>query len=176
VADRRPRKAERGRWQDVIVEHLKELPRQYGALESAMSAFGDDFDLPEFSAAFNTTQDMEAYNRVQAVERAVGRVQNFIGELAETAVKLVELPRPPMGDDGSRTEQAFEALRDAGVIDGSLCRRLVRAQGARRRLEHSYVRITAGDVHSAARLVHETAPDFLRAYRSWIEPFLATSG
>ena len=138
-----------------------------------MNAFGDDFDLPAFKAAFETTEDMEAYNRVQAVERAVGRVQNFIGDLAETAVKLTELPRPPMGD-GSRAEQAFRALRDRGVIDGKLCGRLVRAQGARRRLEHSYVRINAGDVHRAAELVHETAPDFISAYRRWIEPFLRT--
>jgi len=137
-----------------------------------MSAFGDDFDLPAFKAAFDTTEDMEAYNRVQAVERAVGRVQNFIADLAETAVKLAELPRPPMGDDGSRAEQAFKALCDGGVIDGKLCGRLVRAQGARRRLEHSYLRINAGDVHRAAELVHETAPDFISAYRRWIEPFL----
>ncbi len=140
-----------------------------------MSAFGDDFDLPQFKAAFETTTDMEAYNRVQAGERATGRVQNFIAELAETAVRLAELPRAPMRDDGSRAEQAFEALRDAGVITANLCRRLVRAQGARRRLEHSYVRLGAGDAHRAARLVHETAPEFLRAYRSWIEPFLATA-
>ena len=173
MADRRSRKADRGRWRDVIVEHLKEFPRQYRALESAMSAFSHDFELAEFKAAFNTTQDMEAYNRVQAVERAVGRVQNFVAELAESAVKLADLPRSQLGDDGSRAEQAFEALRDAGVINGSLCRRLVRAQGARRRLEHSYVGINAGDVHAAAILVHETAPDFIRAYRSWIVPFLA---
>ena len=137
-----------------------------------MSTFGDDFDLSAFKAAFDTADDMEAYNRVQAVERAVGRVQNFVGELAETAVKLAELPRPSMGDDGSRAEQAFSALRDEGVIDGNLFRRLVRAHGARRRLEHSYVRISAGDVHRAAELVHGTAPDFIRAYRRWIEPFL----
>ncbi len=139
-----------------------------------MNAFGDDFDLRTFKGAFETTEDMEAYNRVQAVERAVGRVQNFIGDLAETGVKLAELPRPPMGDDGSRAEQAFNALRNGGVIEGNLCRRLVRAQGARRRLEHSYVEINAGDVHRAAQLVHETAPDFIYAYRRWVEPFLRT--
>ena len=175
MADGSPRKADRRRWQDVIVDHLKEFPRQYAALENAISAFGDDFDLPEFKAAFETAEDMEAYNRVQAVERAFGRVQNFVGELAETAVKLAELPRPVMGDDGSRVEQAFEALREAGVIDRSLCRRLVRTQTARRRLEHSYTRINAGDVHGATKLVYETAPDFIRAYRPWIEPFLSAT-
>lgn len=172
VAERTPRKAEQRRWRDLIIAHLKDFPRQYAALESAMSTFGDDFDLEAFKAAFDTADDMEAYNRVQAVERAIGRVQNFIGELAEAAVKLAELPRSPMADDGSRREQAFRALRDEGVIDGNLLRRLLRAHGARRRLEHSYIEISAGDVHRAAELVHGTAPDFVHAYRRWIEPFL----
>jgi len=171
MADR-TRKVDRRRWRDLVVRHLEDFPRQYAALESAMAAFGGDFDLPAFRAAFDTTEDMEAYNRAQAVERALGRVQNFVADLAETAVKLAELPRPLMGEHTSRAEQAFEALRDAGVIDARLCGRLVRAQGARRRIEHSYVGINAGDVHRAAELVHETAPDFIRAYRPWIEPFL----
>jgi uncharacterized protein YutE (UPF0331/DUF86 family) len=161
--------------QDVIIDHLTDFPRQYAALENAMSAFGEDFDLPEFTAAFETAEDMEAYNRVQAVERAFGRVQNYVGEMAGAAVKLADLPRPVMGDDGSRVEQSFEALRDAGVIDGNLCRRLVRAETARRRLEHSYTRINAGDVHRATRLVYEAAPAFIRAYRSWIEQFLSAT-
>lgn len=172
MAERTPRRAERARWRDILVGHLKDFPRQYAALESAMNAFGDDFDRRAFKAAFDTTDDMEAYNRVQAVERALGRVQNYVGDLAEAGVKLAELPRLPMQGDGSRAVQAFEALRDASVINGNLCRRLVRAQGARRRLEHSYVQIKAGDVHRAAELVHETAHDFIQAYRRWIEQYL----
>src|SRR5271170_804373 len=93
MAERAPRKVERGRWRDLIVGHLADFPRQYAALESAMNAVGDDFDLRAFKGAFETTEDMEAYNRVQAAERAVGRVQNFIGDLAENGVKLAELPR-----------------------------------------------------------------------------------
>jgi len=172
MTERPRRKADSARWRDLIIRHLSDFPRQYAALESAMSAFGDNFDLPAFKAAFETTEDMEAYNRVQAVERAVGRVQNFIGDLAETAVKLTELPRPAIGDDGSRAEQAFRALRDGGVIDAKLCGELVRSQGARRRLEHSYVAINAGDVHRAAELVYDAAPKFILAYRRWIGPFL----
>ncbi len=45
-----------------------------------MAAFGDDFDLVRFKRAVNTSEDMEAYNRVQAVERALARVQNFVAE------------------------------------------------------------------------------------------------
>jgi len=172
MAERTSSKAERGRWRDIVIGHLKDFPRQYAALENAMNAFGDDFELQAFKAAFDTTDDMETYNRVQAVERAVGRVQNYVGDLAEAGVKLAELARPPLQDQGSRAEQAFEALRDASVINGNLCRRLVRAQGARRRLEHSYIQIKAGDVHRATELVHETAHEFIQVYRWWIEQYI----
>jgi uncharacterized protein YutE (UPF0331/DUF86 family) len=135
-----------------------------------MGAFGDDFDLRAFKQAFETSQDMEAYNRVQALERAVGRVQNFVAELAEAGARLAELPRPSA--TGPSAQRAFEALRDAGVVDGELCRRLARAQGARTAIEHGYVQIPAGDVHRAAELVHESARDFIGRYRRWIEPYL----
>jgi uncharacterized protein YutE (UPF0331/DUF86 family) len=172
MAAREPRKAERKRWQRDIVRHLEDFPRQYAALETAMAAFGEDFDLRRFKEAFNTREDLEAYNRVQAVERAVGRVQNFAAVLADAGAKLAQLPRPPVEDDGSLAQQAFEALRDAGVIDGGLCRRLTRAQKARSMIEHSYVQTPAGDVHRAAQLVHETARDFIGPYRAWIAPHL----
>lgn len=166
------RPVERRRWQLSIVRHLEDLPRQYAALENAMAAFGENFDLQQFKEAFDTTEDMEAYNRVQAVERAVGRVQSFVAELADAGARLAELPRPPMDDQGSHAQQAFEALRDAGVIGRSLCRRLVQAQNARTRIEHSYVHTPAGDVHSASTLVRDAAGGFISAYRAWVEPYL----
>lgn len=140
-----------------------------------MASFGEDFDLQQFKQAFSTTDDMEAYNRVQALERGVGRVQNFVAELAEAGTKLAEIPRPSMKDAGSSAQRAFEGLRDEGVIDGAVCRRLVRAQKARSMLEHSYVELPAGDVHRAALLVHGSALDFIGPYRAWIAPFLEGS-
>ena len=160
------------RWRLAIVRHLEDLPRQYAALEHAMASFGEDFDLQQFKAAYNTADDMDAYNRVQAVERALGRVQNYVGELAEAGAKLAALPRPA-DSHRSSTEIAFEAMRDAKVISASLCRRLVQARNARTRIEHSYVETPAGDVHRAAILVRDTARDFAGSYRDWIEPFLA---
>jgi hypothetical protein len=160
------------RWRLAIVRHLEDLPRQYAALEHAMASFGENFDLRQFKEAYNTTEDMDAYNRVQAVERALGRVQNYVGELAEAGVKLAMLPRPADSHQLS-TEIAFEALRDAKIISAALCRRLVQAQNARTRIEHSYVQTPAGDVHRAAILVRDTARDFIGSYRDWIESFLA---
>jgi hypothetical protein len=172
MADREARKVDERRWRLIIVRHLEDLPRQYAALENAMAAFGEDFALQQFKAAYNTTEDMDAYNRVQAVERAVGRVQNYVGELADAGAKLVGPARPPTESGGSQAQHAFEAMRDAGVIGRGLCNKLVRAQTARTRIEHSYVQTPAGDVHRAALLVHDAARDFISSYRSWIEPYL----
>lgn len=115
---------------------------------------------------------MDAYNRVQALERAVGRVQNYVADLANAGVNLAQLSRPPLKDRGSFAQQAFEAMRDGSVIDGGLCRRLVRAQRARSMIEHGYVETPAGDVHRAAELVHEAAREFIGPYRTWIEAHL----
>ena len=168
--DARP--LDRTRWRDAIGRHLEDLPRQYAALEHAMANFGENFDVQQFKAAYNTSEDMDAYNRVQAVERALGRVQNYVCELAEAGVKLAALPRAA-DSHGSSAQQAFEALRDAKIINRSLCRKLVQAQLARTRIEHSYVQTPAGDVHRAAILVRDTARRFIGSYRDWIEPFLA---
>jgi hypothetical protein len=173
MPDRQSRTVDRKRWRLNIVRHLEDFPRQYAALENAMAQFGENFDLQQFKAAYSTGEDMDAYNRVQAVERAVGRVQNYVAELADAGAKLAELARPPMESHGSLAQQAFEALRDAGVISRGLCRQLVQAQNARTRIEHSYVQTPAGDVHSAATLVRDGARGFVSSYRAWIAPYLA---
>jgi uncharacterized protein YutE (UPF0331/DUF86 family) len=166
-----PRKVDRKRWRRDIVRHLEDFPRQYAALERAMAAFGGDFDLGQFKQAFNTMDDMDGYNRVQAVERALGRVQNFVADLAGAGVELAQLPRVSEAQ-GSSVHQAFAALREARVIDGELCRRLTRAQDARSMIEHGYIETSAGRVHQAAELVHDSARDFISRYRTWIEPHL----
>lgn len=166
-----PRKVDRNRWRRDITRHLEDFPRQYAALEHAMAAFGVNFDLGQFKQAFNTLDDIDAYNRVQAVERALGRAQNFVADLARAGVKLAQLSHaseahvPP-------SHEAFAALREAGVIDGELCRRLTRAQDARTMIEHDYIDTSAGRVHQAAELVHESARDFIGRYRAWVDPYL----
>lgn len=163
------RKADRKRLGREIVSHLEDFPRQLAALETAMAAFGEDFDLADFKAAFEGAEGLEAYNRVQAVERGVGRVQNYVAELAVAGVRLAGLP---LGDGGLPAQLAFEALREAKVIDVGLCRRLGRAQRARSLIEHDYVRTPAGDVHRATQLIQAAALDFIDPYRTWIEPHL----
>jgi uncharacterized protein YutE (UPF0331/DUF86 family) len=168
------RKVDRRRWRRDIARHLEDFPRQYAALERSMAAFGGNFGLAQFKEAFNTVDDMDAYNRVQAVERALGRVQNFVADLAQAGVKLAQLPHVAEGH-GPPSHQAFAALREAGVIDGELRRRLVRAQDARTMIEHGYIETSAGRVHRAAELVRESARDFIGRYRTWVEPYLKES-
>jgi|SRR5215831_8021241 len=168
------RKVDSKRWRREIVRCLEDFPRQYAALEHAMAGFGIDFDISEFKAAYCTVTDMDAYNRVQAVERAIGRVQNYVADLAIAGVRLSGLS-PQSEIRGSAAHLAFVALRDAKVIDGELCHKLKRSQDARTAIEHGYIEMPAGRVHKSAKLAHDAARDFIACYRSWIEPYLTSS-
>jgi hypothetical protein len=75
-------------------------------------------------------------------------------------------------DHASEAEQAFAMLREAGVLNATLTRRLVRAEKARSRVEHSYIDTPAGDVHRAAQLIRDAARSFTAAYGPWVAPYL----
>jgi uncharacterized protein YutE (UPF0331/DUF86 family) len=165
-----PREVDIKRWRTEILALLEDFPRQLEALETAMGEFGEDFDLQSFKSAYETHRDMRAYNKVQAVERGLGRVQNYVADLAITASKLAELDVEVK--DAGKAEQAFDSLREADVISGQLHRSLRRAQKARTLIEHSYVKVSAGKVHEAAALIRDTAAQFIAAYRTWIPDYL----
>lgn len=165
-------KAERQRLARSIVAHLEALPDQLTALEAAMDEFGEDFDLARFKKAFDFQQGPKAYNRVQAVERGVGRVQNFLTDLAVAGARLAELPVDPPKKDESKAKPSFGALRDAGVIDAGVSRKLETGQKARSRIEHDYLYISAGEIHRTAQIVHAAAEKFVGPFAAWIEPYL----
>jgi uncharacterized protein YutE (UPF0331/DUF86 family) len=158
------------RLQSEIVERLDSLPEEILALESAMEEFGEGFALKEFKRAFEKKDGIKAYNRVQAVERAFSRVQNHVVELAERGCRLAQLDLPHTHEAGSA--RAFDALKEAGVIDGSLCRNLKRAQRARSDVEHDYPGMKAGRLHAAIELGLPAARVFTRPYGSWIASYL----
>lgn len=153
-----------------IVERLDSLPEEILALESAMEEFGEGFALNEFKRAFERKDGVKAYNRVQAVERAFSRVQNYVVELAERGSRLAQLELPSAHEANSA--RAFDALREAGVIDATLCRNLKRAQRARSGVEHDYPGMKAGRLHAAIELGLPSARAFLRRYGAWIAPYL----
>jgi hypothetical protein len=80
-----------------VAVRLDDLPRQLLALESAMEEFGLDFELSEFKLAFEGKSGIKAYNKVQAVERAFSRVQNYVVELAEYGSRLAASPEGQVG-------------------------------------------------------------------------------
>lgn len=153
-----------------VAVRLDDLPRQLLALESAMEEFGLDFELSEFKLAFEGKSGIKAYNKVQAVERAFSRVQNYVVELAEYGSRLagLELPKSHEGD----AARAFEALKAEGVIGVALCNRLKRAQKARSAVEHEYVAVKAGRLHEAVKLVLPAAKDFVAPYGAWVVAYL----
>ena len=86
-----PRKADRNRWRQTIVRRLERSddstqPSSTRWQPSATST------CRRSSGLFNTTDDLDAYNRVQAVERALGRVQNFVADLAQAALEARATP------------------------------------------------------------------------------------
>jgi len=165
-----PRKVDHKRWRLRISERLEDFPRQHAALESAMAEFGEDFDAKRFKLAYESQTDMEAYNRAQAVERALGRVQNYVAEMAIDGSKLAGLKRA-RGKNGEASD-AFATLAAAGVISNGLRGRLDRVQKARSAIEHNYVGVPAGTVYRAAELVRDCSQEFIGPYRDWIEGYL----
>jgi uncharacterized protein YutE (UPF0331/DUF86 family) len=153
-----------------VAAHLEDFPRQLLALENAMEKFGENFELSEFKPAFEGDAGTDAYNQVQAVERAFSRVQNYIAQLAQNGLRLTDLELPKTHE--SEAARAFEALKEAGAIDASLSKRLKRMQKVRAEVEHEYLQVKAGRLHEAVELLAASARDFIGAYAAWIEPYL----
>jgi len=158
------------RLRSEIVERLDELPGEILALESAMEEFGEDFDLKQFKPAFERKTGVKAYNRVQAVERAFSRVQNYVVELAERGARVAELEPP--STRAANSARSFDALKEAGVINSTLCRNLKRTQKARSDVEHDYPGMKAGRLHAAVILGLPAAREFAGRYRDWVERYL----
>jgi hypothetical protein len=164
-ARRSPRQA-----RTKILAHLEDFDRQLDLLGHGIETFGETFDVKEFKRAFAGEAGVAAALRVQALERSFSRVQNYMGQLALDGALVAELELPRIHE--GEVARAFEALKEAKVINGSLCRRLKDAQRARAAIEHDYVGLAAGDVHRAVKTVAKAAPEFIGRYKPWIAPYL----
>jgi uncharacterized protein YutE (UPF0331/DUF86 family) len=146
-----PRPVDLRRWKKEVVDGLASLPREHEALEFGMAEFGPGFELAELKKALAPRADIALYNRVQALERAVTRVQNILADLAIAGVKLGGLPLP--ATNAGPADRSFEALKDAGVISSALSQRLRNAQRVRNLIEHDYDKVSAGQLHKVAEEV-----------------------
>lgn len=165
------RPIDRKRWRRRLTAHLEDFARQLEALRYGAEQFGPDFDLAAFEKAFSS-DDPALYSQVLVVERAFGRLQNFMAAIAEDGARLAELPRRPHRGNEPKAAPSFEALRDADVIPAAVCQRVVRAQKSRSLFEHDYVAVDAADVHVAVKGLLIAAPGFIKPVAAWLEPFL----
>lgn len=155
-----------------IRDRVSDVRRHLIALRTAMAEFGEDFDLDEFRAAYDTDEPVRL-NQVKAVERGVDQLYNYIAELASFGLELAEIRR--RGDE-LNARRDLAALRRIGVLGPERARRLDRLRELRRLLVHEYATASAEQVHEAARIVADEFVPFYDAYRRWIASgFSATS-
>jgi hypothetical protein len=147
-----------------IRDRVTDVRRHLIALRTAMAEFGEDFDLDEFTRAYDA-EDPVALNRVNAVERGVDKLYNTIAELTAFGLELASV-RPRGADLNARRDLAN--LRRIGVIGAERARRLERLRELRRLLVHEYATATAEQIHEAALIVADEFVPFYDAYRSWI--------
>ncbi len=168
--DRDPRPVDLRRWKKEITDGLASLPREHEALEYAMAEFGASFDLKELKRALEPNADVALYSRVQALERAITRVQNILADLAIAGARLGGLRLPAIG--AGVADRSFEALKEGGVITVALSRRLRTAQRMRNLIEHDYGKVSAGDLHEVAEEARRLGTEFTRPFRDWVGPLL----
>lgn len=147
-----------------IRDRVSDVRRHLIALRVAMAEFGEDFDLDEFRAAYDTDEPARL-NQVKAVERGVDQLWNYIAELTSFGLELAEVRR--RGDE-LNARRDLAALRRIGVLGPERARRLDRLRELRRLLVHEYATATAEQVHEAARIVADEFVPFYDAYRGWI--------
>lgn len=164
---------ERGRvLKRKVRDRISDVRRHVAALRTAMAEFGEDFDLEEFKASYESTDPVEL-NKVKAVERGVDQLYNYIADLSMCGLELACI-RPRESELNARRD--LRSLREAGVITITLEQRLQRLRELRRLLIHEYATATAEQVHESAVLVTSTFGSFYDSYRTWIESGFSSGG
>ena len=147
-----------------IRDRVADVRRHLIALRAAMAEFGENFDLDEFRAAYDS-EDPVALNQVKAVERGVDQLYNYIAELTAFGLELAEVRTR---DDELNARRDLRALESIGVIRPQRAQRLESLRELRRLLVHDYATASAEQVHEAARIVAAEFVPFYDAYRAWI--------
>lgn len=129
-----------------IRDRVSDVRRHLIALRVAMAEFGEDFDLDEFRAAYDTDEPARL-NQVKAVERGVDQLWNYIAELTSFGLELAEVRR--RGDE-LNARRDLAALRRIGVLGAERARRLDRLRELRRLLVHEYATASAEQIYGRA--------------------------
>lgn len=144
-------------------DRLRDMGRHWTALRAAMGEFGDDFGLEEFRAAFGSSDPIKL-NRVNAVERGIDRLYNYLAELVAYGLELAEERK--VGDTPNAARD-LRRLADLRVLSRERVAALHRLRQLRRLMVHEYTDATAEQVHQAALVVVAQLPAVQKAYLAW---------
>ena len=147
-----------------VRDRIADVRRHFLALRTGMAEFGDDFEIDEFRAAYES-DDPVRLNQVKAVERGVDQLYNYVAELSSLGLELAEVRAR---DDETNARRDLQDMARIGVLGRERARRLDRLRELRRIMVHEYATATAEQVHEAAHLVANEFAAFYDAYREWI--------
>ncbi len=141
-----------------IKKRLLDARRHLAALESAVAEFGPDFDTATFETAWQSDEPSELH-RAYVIQAGY---ENVINAVIGAGKELCELRRWVPENVEPSSIDVLRILRENGVIDGQVRRKLQQAQELRSRVQHDYANVGAGHVREAVILVLDAAPQLIQ--------------
>lgn len=157
VADRARRKA--------LEKALLQLARTMEQLETAVSAFPPDFDLPAFDDAWYSNVPAER-NKAMLVRSNMDDLHNLCQGLIGLSVRVAQdLGAIP----ADRKTPAAEQLRQQGLYSAEVDQVMQEVVDLRNASQHEYWTLTPEEVHAAVERQRQTIPAFIAAIGTWVE-------
>jgi hypothetical protein len=149
---------------------LERLAPQRKALRKAMRQFGEDFDLPEWTRAFDSP-DSDDINRVFTVTGGYLALVNNTAEAIGAGAKLTGL-KPTPGMPG--VPGIIDAIRADDGFTSAQAETFTELYRTRNRLQHSSPDMQADEMHAQVRLLLGHLPRFVKSYLAWLQTYDVT--
>jgi hypothetical protein len=137
---------------------LLDARRHLAALESAVAEFGPELDAAAFGAAWQSDQpgDMHRAYLIQA------GYENLINAVIRASRELCELRGWLPADVEPSSIDVLRLLRENGVVDGQVRRKLEQAQEMWSGVQYDSANVEPGRRREAVMLVLEAAPQLIQ--------------
>jgi hypothetical protein len=152
---------------DRVGAKLERLASQRTALRKAMGQFGEDFDLLEWTRAFDSP-DPDDINRVFTVTGGYLALVNNTAEAIRAGAKLTDL-KPTPGMTG--VAGLVDAIRTDGGFTSAQAETFTELYRTRNRLQHSSPDMQADELHAQVRLLLGHLPRFVKSYLAWLQTY-----
>jgi hypothetical protein len=150
---------------DRVGAKLERLASQRTALRRAMGQFGEDFDLLEWTRAFDSP-DPDDINRVFTVTGGYLALVNNTAEAIRAGAKPTDL-KPTPGMTG--IAGLVDAIRADGGFTSAQAETFTELYRTRNRLQHSSPDMQADELHAQVRLLLGHLPRFVKSYLAWLQ-------